>query len=483
MRIKSILLLLFAFFPFIFASLSSEEEESIFDDPSEDDTDDTDDSDQTPVDFLEATIGNSQNFAYYLTTRVGEIVNNAFFVMLVDTGSPWVWIADSDCENCLFSSTYYGSYDSATANYYNCTSNKRTCSQDKSNLVSLMYDFGMVNAYVGREKFSFAGLPLNFSIHTSMFFAHQISEEFYGIQADGVLGLGIDPQTKTSPILDFLYNQNVIKNRSFSLYLSNNYLNIDQDAKLVLGGYNPDYMSKTSTEFQYAPLVPGVNAWAIQISNFSMGNASLLENPVTAVLSTMFPDIGVPKGYLKLIVSQLNQKGCDCMIISEYLNPVCRGTVYDMIRFPKLTFEGEGVVLNLTYKAYVTYITNSNYSGIPLEPGYHIVVGIREINTTQHNKYYEDKWIFGADFQRFFYILYDQENSRIGFSLAKNSAVVWERSSLWISGIFTVAIGFTILAVCILLFRFCQQYRKLRRESMSVWLREDDEFNGFIEEN
>jgi len=473
MKIKNSFLLLFTILPFIFCDLLPNDE-NIFDDP-EDPTDDSD-QDNTPGDYIEAKIENSQNFGYFITLRVGHLTNNAFFVMMVDTGSPWIWLADSECENCLFSGTSDGSYDSATANYYNCTSNPKTCSEDRSKQISLIYDVGFVNAYAGREKYAFDGLPLNFSIHTQMYFASQISEGFYSIQADGIFGLGIDPLTKTNAMLEYLYAQKIIKTRSFSLYLSNNYLSHDFDSKLVLGGYNDDYMGKGS-EFQFAPLTTEANAWAIKISGFSVGNTSLPMKPTKAVLSTMFPDIGVPKGYLQLILNEFAKKGLDCMIIGEFLNPVCRGTVYDILRFPKLTFVGDGVVLNLTYKAYVTYITNSNYSGIPLEPGCHIVVGIREVNTTEHDEYFDGTWIFGADFQRYFYILYDQENSQIGFSLAKNSAVVWDRSPLWISGIFTVAIAFVSISFCTLIVFFCQRLRRMRKESVSL-LRGDDELDG-----
>jgi len=405
--------------------------------------------------IIQTPIENVRNLGYSLTVRIGDINNNNFFNLKLDTLSSEIWIPDITCENCRFANKY--------SRLYACDSNP-TCIRDKNDTYKITYPSGYSLGYHGKELYSFDGLPLNTSINSSILFATKISNDFYNIQADGVFGLGLGIN-KTNDLLNYLYDQGLIKKKVFSLYLSHNYLGIDRHSELVFGGYKPDHL-ETNQPFQFAPLQE--DSWSIKLKDVLIEDTSLSIKPSIAILSTIFPDIGVPSGFMDKILEIFSKKGIKCIKRGQYVNPLCQGTVDDVRKFPNITFMGNEVKLVLPPQAYITYVTMNKYENTKIVDGFNIVVGLREVRIPNETDRFVGKWIFGADFQRYFYVIYDQDNLQLGFAVAKNSWDQWKKSLLWVPAMFVGAAIFILFAFCVIIARFWTRRHKIEKKESSL---------------
>ena len=249
----------------------------------------------TPDNITTINLNNIQNQGYYLTMRVGSHITGQHYNLKVDTGSPWIWVPDSRCTNCYKSNT--------VSHHYNCTENRATCHQSKSKPLTLEYLQGNITGIPGTDTTVFGKYP-NTSIikNCSLYFATKITEDFYDMYADGILGLGLDgDESIPNTFLDILLNAGIIQKRMFSTFLTDDFMAIDEESKLILGGYDQQYLWPNET-FDFFPTILK-NGWTIGIMSLDIGSVPLVsessEEVNIAILSTVFPDIGVPPGYLK----------------------------------------------------------------------------------------------------------------------------------------------------------------------------------------
>jgi len=397
---------------------------------------------------VQVHLENTQNYGYYLSVKVGQSPNYQYFTFMIDTTSHLSWIPDSNCENCLFTNKYN--------NHYTCDKNNETCFQDKSKDYQLFYPQWSIYGFLGSDLITFNGLPVNQTLNCSMVFAHNISADFYNIQADGILGLGLE-----NNIVNDLLKEGLIQKKSFSIYLSNNYLGIDQDSRLIFGGYDPTLIHENEP-FQFSSIVQGTNAWSVQMEEIKIGDTSLFSTSKVAVLSSYFPDIGVPLGYMNKVLDMLEKQGLHCVQKSRFSNPMCRGHVEEIGKFPNITFTGKGFHLELPGVAYATYVTAGKESDERVQEGYHIILGFREFEETAG---FSEKFILGADFLRYFYTFYDMDQKRVGFVRAKDSWVKWRRSDWWAPVMIFGVIGFIIVSILVLVGIYCRKLIRIRKHN------------------
>ena len=426
---------------------------------------------ESPNKTQQIKLKNIQNYGYYFSVKLGQPQSKNHFTMMVDTTSSVSWIPDWACQTCL--------YSNKRTNFYNCTKNNSTCFQDKSKDYELIFPQGSVNGYLGSELVAFDGLPINKSINSSIVFANKISQDFYNIQADGILGLGLKENSMQSDIVEGLYRESLIHSKTFSIYLTNNYLGIDYDSRIIFGGYDPGLMQE---EFQFSNIVKGggSNLWSVEMENIKIGNVSLLSSPkIEAVLSTFFPDIGVPLGEVDKILAILNQQpGIHCRKDSRRANPVCRGGVDGITKFPNITFQGKELNLELPGEAYATYITSAEYNNIEIEDGYHIILGFREFGNTTSQ--FSGKIILGADFQRYFYTFYDGEQQRIGFARAKGSDIHWFKSAQWASHMVVGVIGFILVSLIVIVVLYCKRLQRINQQNSPEFYKSREYYTQMI---
>ena len=311
--------------------------------------------------LIETTLINTEDTGYYLTLRIGQVSQNHLFTMLIDITNPSTWVPSKDCSNCYKSNKADSSYD--------CTSNPLTCFQNKTeDPTELKYHLNKVISYKGYDNVSFHGIGNTMSFNQTLFFATEISEGLYNINADGVFGLGLDNVNRSVSILNTLYSMGWIKNLSFSLYLTDNINEIDfKQSKVIFGGIDKRYLQEGS-EMHMVP-VAREDFWSVMIKGAVMEKKSLKIVPVLANLSNNFPYIGMPTKDWKNVMNAIEKANISCKTFHNFTTPLCQCDDENLSRFPDLVLELENnVKLDITKEDYLAYLYDENnfspFSGV-----------------------------------------------------------------------------------------------------------------------
>ena len=411
-----------------------------------------------PDSTITINLDNIQNKGYYLTINVGSHKLGQHYNLKVDTGSPWIWIPDIRCKNCFKSNT--------VSHYYNCTANSATCYQRKSKSSTLEYLQGNITGLPGTDTTVFGNYPNTSTIkNCSLYFATKITEDFYDMHADGILGLGLNgDENGTNTFLDILLNAGLIQKRAFSTFLTNDFMSIDEESKLILGGYDQQYLFPNET-FNFFPTILR-DGWSIGIRSLDIGSVTLVsessEEVDIAILSTVFPDIGVPPGYLNKIIQAFADLNISCSMVEDSPNPVCEGTLEDLEDqlMPNITLSYNGTSLVLPASAYTVFLRADKYMSSK-GYDYRIVLQFREFNSQGAGETSQLKWVLGASFLRYFYILYDQDNLQIGFARANHEVVNIAQSSTWFHVMLITVLCFLSLSCCFIGRTMCKKAKRL----------------------
>jgi len=356
---------------------------------------------------------NHQDKGHFFTIRVGDPSYNYRFTMLLDISHPSIWIPAQGCDNC------FGSF------LYNCSQNQQTCFQDKDKPpTELVYHSISALATKGFEMIHFKGIPVTESFNHTVYLASQISEHIHNYNIDGVFGMGLDnPSEGRVSILRSLYENGWISSQCFSLYLIHNPGGSDTKSHIVFGGYDPDYIHNSTTDFMRAPVV-SENYWAVSLKGIVLENEEIPLKSTIALLSNSFSDIGMPKEDLEEILNVLKEKGIDCELIHEDVNPLCKCPKNKIDNFPHLMFQLDGFNINISRSCYVNFRAKAFHEKLDPEAvkGYNCFLRFRMINQIMNPLDKKDEyrtWVFGRTVLNDYYTLFDQDNKQIGFAPAR----------------------------------------------------------------
>ena len=410
-----------------------------------------------PNHLIQTTLINNEDSGYYLTFRIGHMSQNHLFTMLIDITNPSTWVPSKECTNCYKSNKADSSYD--------CTSNPLTCFQDKTeDPTELKYHLNKVISYRGYDNISFHGIGNTVSFNQTLFFATEISEELYNINADGVFGLGLDNANRSVSILNTLYALGWIKNLSFSLYLTDDISEIDKQSKIIFGGMDKSYLQEGS-KMQMVP-VARQDSWSVMIKGASVENKSLEIAPVLANLSNNFPYIGMPSEDWKNVMNAIENVNISCKMFDNFTTPLCQCNDENLLKFPDLVLELENNVrLNITQEDYLAYLYDEKNFNQNYRTGkYNCIVKFQDItpgNTTEWTR----SWVLGGIVLNKYYTLFDQDHLMIGFGIARpslnNSDDRWPSEFL---SLCVIGFGFMALAVCFFTWKCSQVIKKFNKK-------------------
>lgn len=183
----------------------------------------------------EIPLSNFMDAQYYGEVSIGTPAQT--FKVIFDTGSSNLWIPSHSCWSlpCWNHNTYKSS-DSSTyvAN---------------GTAFNITYGSGSVNGITSQDSITLGGLTAK-----NVLFGETTSESGAGFvagQFDGILGMGWPKLSVNgmSPIFFAFLEQGLVKDASYSFYLSRNGAS---GSSLVLGGVNTDY---ATTDFKYYSLL------------------------------------------------------------------------------------------------------------------------------------------------------------------------------------------------------------------------------------
>ena len=208
---------------------------------------------------------------YYVDVMIGENPNLSKQALIIDTGSiitcfPWK-------ESC----TYWGNHMHPPFDISQSNSAKILLWDGKKWEFQQSYDEG--SAYQGFWVNDYFNILSEFHNNSSKFIFGCVSKEtnlLYSQVANGVLGLGRSLNEDFKPIYYNLHQEGLISSLMFSLWFPQDNEKLNNEGKLVLGGYDANMITDPTKEVLWIQL-ESKDTYLFKIKAFKIGTRPLPE--------------------------------------------------------------------------------------------------------------------------------------------------------------------------------------------------------------
>jgi len=295
------------------------------------------------------------------------------FKVVFDTGSANLWVPSHSCWSaaCWVHSTYKSS-DSSTY----------TANGTEFNIT---YGSGGIDGFFSTDSVTLGGLTatdVSFGEATTLSGISFIASRFDGICGMAYQAISVDAEI---PYFQYLINQGLVPEPSFSFYLGNAPGSND-GSSMILGGIDA---SLATTNFTYVPLISD-SYYIVNLDGVSISGQSYNVDQMHAIIDTGTSLIVGPSAWINEITAALPQN-IQCNETSTY---------------PDVVFTMAGVQYTLPASYYVL-----NEMG-------ECLLGIMSMDLPAS---FGNTIILGDVFIRAFYTHFDYGNSRVGFAEAAGS--------------------------------------------------------------
>uniref|UniRef100_A0A3P8THU8 Peptidase A1 domain-containing protein n=1 Tax=Amphiprion percula TaxID=161767 RepID=A0A3P8THU8_AMPPE len=293
-----------------------------------------------------------------------------FFKVLFDTGSSDLWVP----------SVRYTS--SSCAGHLKFNSSASSTFQAGSKPFKILYNSGFASGSTGYDTIKISDLY----VEHQMFGLTEAEAIFLdSVPWDGVVGLAFSNVSLDggTNILDNMWNQGIIPQNMFSMYLSSSV----EGSELILGGTDSSYYTGS---IKWIPLYHATNLWNIQIQSITIngntvacaGSCEAMVDSGTSVIIDSGDEISNINGWLGAIPNQYGTAAVSC---------------FNTHLLPDIVFNINGYSFSLPPTAYVIKVRSRSGCTTGFAPG---------------------PWILGEVFMRQFYTAFDVGNKLVGFAQA-----------------------------------------------------------------
>lgn len=317
---------------------------------------------------------------YYGEVEIGSPPQK--FQVIYDTGSSNLWVPSKTCANCKAGSPRYDSSKS---------SKFVRDGQD----FALQYGTGSCKGFLSKDDVVLGGLTIEGFTFGEV--TTEAEDVFGEAPFDGILGMGVPAAAvdKTPMPMQMLLDQKKIEHNIFAFYLSSDGR---AGSTLTLGGTDSSFYSG---DFTYVPTSLGAHVlpyWLIQVSDIKVAGKSSGQCPMfigcQAVVDTGTSILAGPQSAMEKLIQQVGTVAEDCSNVA---------------RLPTLTFNIGGSDFDLGPDFYVLRVEDG-------PRGSKCQLGLEGVSAGA------PIWILGDPFLRKYYTVWDAEQKRVGFALAKPPA-------------------------------------------------------------
>jgi len=319
------------------------------------------------------SITNEKDSEYYGEIEIGTPPQK--FQVLYDTGSANFWVPSVNCDNCKPDG---GHYDATKSSTYKAN----------GQAFFMMYGSGMCKGILSDDTITMGGLSIqgfSFGEVTT-----EAKENFGSKKFDGILGMGRQQSAlgQVTMPMDTLAKQGKVKENKFAFYLTSDGA---QGSTLTLGGADS---SLYTGDFAYSPLMGDLD-WSVKATDVKAGGASVSscasEYACQMIIDTGTDVVTGPPKDVQPLLDKIGKVSEDCSNAKS---------------LPLLTFTMGGKDFDLGPDFYVK--RSKDASGKLT-----CSLGVQAMDVGG------PVWILGAPFLRKYYTMWDADNSRVGFALAK----------------------------------------------------------------
>ena len=363
------------------------------------------------------TVTNTMNTQYNTNIKIGS--DRQIYSVQVDTGSGWLWVSSVGQTGDIF-----------TKNQFNCQSSS-SCSST-SHQIQIQYGSGTA---LGTLAFDSVDLGNDYFVENQPFLMVLYASSFNSFTADGLLGLGSSMQTDGVPtLIDMLQSQQIIKQRTFSLYLSNNPNSIDTESRLIIGGYDTKYMLDDSLTYLN---VVDPYYWAVGLISGSFGDIQIDISSKEALIDSGTTLIVVAYADWPSFLETLQEVDSTCQFYNDTISCDCTEGI---LAYPSLN-----LVLGDSTSEYSVSIPANDY--ILWYKGYcfPLVQTLKDL----------DMWILGDLFMIKYYTYFNLENQTIGFARSNPNPINKPFQSIVL---YKEKLSFSIIIYLIIIFTYVYLY-------------------------
>ena len=342
-----------------------------------------------------AQLTNIFNIHYNVPIFIGNPKKE--FRLILDTGSNWLWVGSSSCENC---------YRIGIGDLYQCSASQ-TCLENQDNMVDIKYGIGYVSGFITKDMVSLDSEG-KLGVDQEFLQIRQI-QGLEQLKGEGVLGIGKKGLIPGSymTFIENLKKQGKIQNNMFSLYLLGN--ECKEDSKIIIGGYNESLFEGDIT---YVKVVDD-DFWNIPIENlfFKKKNETKSIDSIykKALIDSGSSEIVMNSNDLEEIISYFKTIGISCEMVENYQGvPQMTCEEGDDNNYPSFNVQINGSVFTIEPK---DYIANCYFKYFKYLCRLHFIAD----DTLK----VEEIIILGQTFLNSYYSIYDIENNRIGLAKTK----------------------------------------------------------------
>ncbi|XP_004446527.1 pepsin A [Dasypus novemcinctus] len=319
------------------------------------------------------SLENYLDMEYFGTIGIGTPPQE--FTVIFDTGSSNLWVPSVYCSS------------PACTNHNRFNPQQSSTYQAANEAVSIAYGTGSMTGILGYDTVQVAGIA-----DTNQIFGLSETEPgsfLYYSPFDGILGLAY-PSISSSgatPVFDNIWNQGLISQDLFSVYLSAN----DQSGSVVIfGGIDSSYYTG---ELNWIPL-SSEGYWQITVDSITMngeaiacsGGCQAIVDTGTSLLSGPTSAIANIQSYIGATQSSNGEMVVSCSAINS---------------LPDMVFTINGVQYPVPPSAYILQSQQECTSGLQ---------GM-DIPTASG-----DLWILGDVFIRQYFVVFDRGNNQVGLA-------------------------------------------------------------------
>jgi len=329
----------------------------------------------------------AQQSEYYGQVSVGSPAQT--FTVVFDTGSGNLLLPSQECaDEACTSHKRFDSALSATALQVADADhpNTRVAQDGSRDVVTITFGTGEMSGVYVRDNICLGAGDIccqaNFVAATE-----ESDEPFSLVPFDGILGLSL-PQMAEGPsfsVLDRLVESGVLAHGLFSVFFGNE----GEQSEITFGSFKKE---QTATELFWAPVtVPGY--WQVAMDDITLGNNKLglcSSQKCQVAVDTGTSLLAGPTDVVSALVEKL-QVADDCSNLQS---------------LPDLGFIVGDHILNLKAEDYVA----QHSAGCSL--------GLMSLDIPPPKG---PLFIFGDPFLRKYFTVYDRQNMRVGFALAKHT--------------------------------------------------------------
>ncbi|XP_024869558.1 lysosomal aspartic protease-like [Temnothorax curvispinosus] len=325
---------------------------------------------------------NWRNFQYCATIEIGTPPQK--FTVLFDTGSSDLWVPSKNCNVSQPACLNHNKYDHTKSTTY--ISN---ISQNDAFYLNDYKKHGRMLQSLSIDVIIIAGLKV--SSYQTFGVAHNFSTSFWdSAQCDGVLGMGYPALSRFNnpSVFRNMINREMVSQQIFSFYLNRNVTGVF-GGELILGGIDPSHYEG---EFTFVNVFHK-KYWQFKMDKIQVKNYISCWEGCQAIIDTGASVISGPPAAIKALYREIG---------------VNNGTVKcdEISNLPDINFVIGGKTLRLTGQDYILKITEDEIDlCVPAFQDVYLPDGIQ--------------WILGDVFIGRYYTVFDMENDRLEFVLAK----------------------------------------------------------------